>query len=114
MDKKIEKLGCVIPYQVWDALKNHNPNTIAEVIGVLIEYDYRWLEFQEKGLDGLTKMTPSAAMAVSFAKPLIDANNQKYFAKVYKKDGQDEQAPQSDEAASTQKKTFRYYRRGKK
>jgi len=114
MEKKIEKLGCVIPYQVWDALKNHNPQTIAEVIGVIIEYDYRWLEFQKKGIAGLSKMTPSAAMAFSFAKPLIDANNQKYYAKVYKDDDDVPEAFGEANGTSGAKKTFRYYRRGKK
>jgi len=95
-DKKIEKLGCVIPYQVWEALKNHNPATIAEVIGLLIDYDKDWLEYQKKGLGGLGKMTPSASMAFSFARPLIDANNYKYFAKVYKQDEKQENKKQKE------------------
>lgn len=108
-EKKIEKLGCVIPYQVWDALKNHNPATIAEVIGLMVAYDKDWQDYQKNGLGGLGKMTPSAAMAFSFAKPLIDANNQKYFAKVYKGD---ETAHISNSATTDMtKKTWTYYRK---
>ena len=108
-EKKIEKLGCVIPYQVWDALKNHNPATIAEVIGLMVAYDRDWRDYQKNGLDGLGKMTPSAAMAFSFAKPLIDANNQKYFARIYKGD---ETAVSIPSAANTGvSKTRSYYQK---
>lgn len=108
-EKKIEKLGCVIPYQVWEALKNHAPATIAEVIGLMVAYDKDWLSYQKNGLGALGKMTPSAAMAFSFAKPMIDANNHKYFAKVYKDDANAGLPP-----ASTPKKTYTYYRKGGK
>lgn len=93
-EKRIEKMGCVIPYQVWDGIKGHNPATISEVIKLCVEYDRKWQKFQKEGLGGLGKMTPSAAMAFSFAKPLIDANNSRYFAKVYKND--DESTGNSD------------------
>lgn len=80
--KKIEKLGCVIPYQVWEVLKGHPPALVVDVIDLLIRYDHQWLECQEKGIDILGKMTPSVAMAFSFVRPMIDANNNKYFHRV--------------------------------
>lgn len=80
--KKIEKLGCVIPYQVWEVLKGHPPALVVDVIDLLIRYDHQWQECQEKGIDILGKMTPSVAMAFSFVRPMIDANNNKYFHRV--------------------------------
>lgn len=80
--KKIEKLGCVVPYQVWEALRGHSAEVVVAVIDLLIKYDKLWVECQEKGIDILGKMTPTVAMAFSFAKPLIDGNNNKYYHRV--------------------------------
>lgn len=80
--KKIEKQGCVVFYHVWDNLKGHPPALVVEVMDFLINYDRHWFECQEKGIGILGKMTPCVAMAFSFVRPLIDANNNNYLHRV--------------------------------
>lgn len=94
---KIEKAGWVLPYIVWDILKNEKPEDVVEVINICIEYDRNWQKYQQQEID-TGKLSPLARVSFGFARNLIDGNNTKYFAQVEKnrKNGKKGGRPKKD------------------
>lgn len=81
--KKIVKVGFVLPYSIWDGLKSQPADIIREAIDICVEYDRHWLEDNESTTAArLQKSNPAAAVVFSFAKPLIDANNRRYYERL--------------------------------
>lgn len=84
--KKIVKVGFVLPYSIWDGLKSQPADIIREAIDICVEYDRHWLEDNESTTAArLQKSNPAAAVVFSFAKPLIDANNRRYYERLQPK-----------------------------
>ena len=85
--KKQAKIGFVLPYSIWEGLKNQPPQIIRDAIDCCVEYDKHWLETDAYPCgEKAAKNYAEAAMVVfSFAKPLIDANNRRYYERLYKK-----------------------------
>lgn len=78
--KNIVKVGFVLPYSIWDGLKSQPADIIREAIDICVEYDRHWLEDNESTTAArLQKSNPAAAVVFSFARPLIDANNRRYY-----------------------------------
>lgn len=81
--KNIVKVGFVLPYSIWDGLKSQPADIIREAIDICVEYDRHWLEDNESTTAArLQKSNPAAAVVFSFAKPLIDANNRRYYERL--------------------------------
>lgn len=84
--KKQVKVGFVLPYSIWDGLKHQPPQIIRDAIDCCVEYDKHWLETYPSGGDVASGKYDAAAMVVfGFAKPLIDANNRRYYERLCKK-----------------------------
>lgn len=84
--KNIVKVGFVLPYSIWDGLKSQPADIIREAIDICVEYDRHWLEDNESTTAArLQKSNPAAAVVFSFAKPLIDANNRRYYERLQPK-----------------------------
>nr|DAJ04359.1 MAG TPA: hypothetical protein [Caudoviricetes sp.] len=78
--KKIVKTGWLLPYYIWDALKQHPAEVVKEAIDMCVEYDRNWLERYEKTTaKQFDENSQPAAMAFSFAKQTTDINNCRYF-----------------------------------
>lgn len=85
--KRQAKIGFVLPYSIWEGLKNQPAEIIRDAIDCCVEYDKHWLEADaylcgEKNAKGYND---AALVVFSFAKPLIDANNRRYYERLLKK-----------------------------
>lgn len=85
--KKQAKIGFVLPYSIWEGLKNQPPPIIRDAIDCCVEYDKHWLETDAYlcGEKAAKNYAEAAMVVFSFAKPLIDANNRRYYDRLYKK-----------------------------
>lgn len=98
--KNIVKVGFVLPYSIWDGLKSQSADIIREAIDICVEYDRHWLEDNESTTAArLQKSNPAAAVVFSFARPLIDANNRRYYERL--------QPHRAGEAINNSKETAR-------
>lgn len=87
--KIVNKIGFVLPYSIWDGLKQQSPEIIRDAIDICVEYDRHWLDTIKKNTDTTAissmKKNSAAAVVFSFAKPLIDANNRRYYERLFRK-----------------------------
>lgn len=102
LKKTINKTAVVLPYSIWNGLKNCPRDIIIDTIDLMIAYDYRWLANEEAGLpqtipkpDAGRKLNPTAITLFTFARGQIDANNRRYYSKQLEKIERDRKAAET-------------------